>query len=571
MTQSWRSLPDLLAQRAAERPDGRAYVWVDEHLSEEAVLTWGELHDRSLAVAAQLAAQCEPGDRALLVFPPGLDFIAAYFGCLYAGVIAVPVNPPRREVVQGATRAVVSDCEPRAVLTLGALVEFMQRPIEAVCGELRWIAVDQVSGGATGFASSPCRPDDVAFLQYTSGSTSDPKGVMVTHGNLVANQEMIKVAFGNEGSPTVVGWTPFFHDQGLIGNVLQPLYLGSTAVFMSPLAFGRRPLLWLKAISKYRAPISGAPNFAFDVCVARAASGRDALDDLDLSCWKLAYDGAEPIRAETLRRFAETFGPYGFSPEALCPCYGLAEGTLIVTGVKQGTGARAVAADATQLGQGRLVEAPTGGRTLVGSGRVLPQEDVLIVDPDTGRPCPQGRIGEIWVWGPHVAKGYWRRPEATARTFGARPAGTDGRTYLRTGDLGAIHAGELFVVGRIKDLIIVRGRNIYPQDIEFTSQSAHPALRKGACAAFSVPADDGERLVVVQEVKRDQDADPAEVAAAMRAAIVREHEIALGDLVLTPAQTLDKTTSGKIRRAAARKRYLEEGFAAWEPARPAFA
>jgi acyl-CoA synthetase (AMP-forming)/AMP-acid ligase II len=560
------SLPEMLQGRAARQSAERAYVFVDEHLHEEASLTYGELHARALAVAGQLTSQCEPGDRALLVFPPGLDFIVAYFGCLYAQVIAVPVNPPRKEVVQGATRSIVSDCAPSVVLTLNAMVDFMKPALESVCSELRWLAVDQIADGHTDFEPLPCSPDSTAFLQYTSGSTSDPKGVMVSHGNITANQEMIRRAFGHDRHSTVAGWAPLFHDQGLIGNVLQPLWCGATGILMSPLVFTRWPLLWLSVISRYRVHTSGGPNFAFEICVARAGGGRNVPQDLDLSCWKTAFNGAEPIRPDTLRRFTETFAPYGFSEKALYPCYGLAEATLLVAGSKKGRGPRTVEADIEELGRGRFAETPAGcGRTLVGSGRVLPEQQLRIVDPETGYRCATNEIGEIWVSGPHVAKGYRGRPETTAHIFGARCEGEPDRTYLRTGDLGVVIDDELYIVARLKDLIIIRGRNVYPHDIELTSQSAHPVLRKGACAAFAVPGGDGEKLVVVQEVRREQQADPADVAQSIRAAIVREHDIALGDLVLTTARELSKTSSGKIMRAAASKRYREGGFAVWVP------
>ncbi len=566
------SLPEVLARRAAEQPDVRAYAFVDEHLDEQAALTYGELHARALAVAARLREACAPGDRALLVFPPGLDFVVAYFGCLYAGVIAVPVNPPRREVVQGATRSVVSDCAPSVVLTLGAMVGFMTPALEGVCGALRWVAVDEVEPDAPDFAIQPSAPEDIAFLQYTSGSTSDPKGVMVTHGNLVANERMICRAFGHDERSTVVGWAPLFHDQGLIGNVLQPLWVGASAILMSPLVFSRWPLLWLSAVSKYRAHSSGGPNFAFELCVVRAAGGRKVPEDLDLSSWKVAFNGAEPIRPDTVRRFTETFAPYGFDPGAMYPCYGAAEATLLVSGSAKGRGPRTLEADADALGRGRLVDVPAGeGRTLVGSGLVLPGEEVRIVDPETGRAAAEDEVGEIWVSGPQVARGYWRRPELTERTFGAEVEGEPGRTYLRTGDLGAVVDGELYVIGRLKDLIIIRGRNYYPHDIEQTVQLAHPALRRGCCAAFAVTDRGDERLVVVQEVKRDQDADPGEVGGTIREAVVREHEISVSDLVLTLPQQLQKTSSGKIMRAAARARYLGEGFAAWTPETPSLA
>jgi acyl-CoA synthetase (AMP-forming)/AMP-acid ligase II len=383
---------------------------------------------------------------------------------------------------------------------------------------------------------------------------------MVSHRNLAANQEMIRRAFGHDRHSALVGWAPFFHDQGLIGNVLQPLYVGATSILMAPTTFIRRPLLWLSAISRYRAHTSGGPNFAFDICVAQAARG--PVPDLDLSCWKVAFNGAEPIRPQTLQRFAQTFAPFGFDPKALYPCYGLAEATLLVSGSGKGRGPRAIEADIDELGHRRYVAAPPGrGRTLPGSGLVLPQESLRIVDPGTGRSCRPMEIGEIWISGEHVARGYWRRPEATAETFRAADD-ESGRTYLRTGDLGLVVDGEVYVVGRLKDLVIIRGRNYYPQDIEHTVQSAHPALRAGGCAAFSIPGADGERLVVVQEIRPEQwpTADVSDIAGSIRAAIAREHELSVGDLVLTASGGLPKTSSGKIMRAAARKRYLEAGF-----------
>ncbi|ETA02170.1 acyl-CoA synthetase (AMP-forming)/AMP-acid ligase II [Frankia casuarinae] len=566
-------LPEVLQNRAARQPARRAYVFVDEHEAEKAVLTYGDLHARALAVAGELIRRCRPGDRALLLFPPGLDFIVAYFGCLYAQVIAVPVNPPRRNLIQDATRSIIKDCEPSAVLTVGAMVEHIRPVVESIRGPLPWLPVDQVADetnetdqAGTSFRPRPCPPDSVAFLQYTSGSTSDPKGVMVSHRNLAANQEMIRRAFDHDQDSTFVGWAPFFHDQGLIGNILQPLYLGATSILMAPMTFIRWPLRWLSAISRYRAHTSGGPNFAFDVCVARAARGD--VPDLDLSCWKVAFNGAEPIRHETLRRFSAIFAPHGFDEKAFYPCYGLAEATLLVTGSRKGRGPRALEADVEALGHRRYVPASGGrGRSLVGSGLVLPEEELRIVDPETGRPCPADEVGEIWVSGDQVAQGYWRRPEATAEVFHAEFDGETGRAYLRTGDLGLLVDGEVYVVGRLKDLVIIRGRNYYPHDIELTVQSAHPALRPGGCAAFSVPGADSEKLVVVQEIRDEQrlTADARDVAASIRAAVTREHDLSVNDLVLALPGRLQKTSSGKIMRAAARNRYLAAGFEIWEP------
>ncbi|WP_018503153.1 fatty acyl-AMP ligase [Parafrankia discariae] len=566
-----RLLPDVLRARAALEPARTAYVFVNEREEETATVTYGELHARALAVAGELSRACEPGDRALLVFPQCLDFVVAFFGCLYARVIAVPVHPPHRDGVQDSTRRIVDDCEPAAVLTLAAMAEQLRAALASPRGAAALIPVDRtpadrVPAGPADVDPADVDPAGIAFLQYTSGSTSDPKGVMVSHGNLAANEEMIRRAFGHDPDSTVVGWAPFFHDQGLIGNVLQPLYAGATSVLMSPTAFIRWPLLWLSLISRYRAHTSGGPNFAFEACVARAARG--GVPDLDLSCWQVAFNGAEPVRHDTLRRFAETFAPHGFDERALYPCYGLAEATLLVTGSVKGRGARVVEAAAEDLRAGRYTPAPAGGgRTLVGSG-ALPRDGALrIVDPRTGRSAPPDRIGEIWVAGDHVAQGYWNRPPASAEAFRAEHTDEPGRDYLRTGDLGLVVDDELYVVGRLKDLVIIRGRNHYPQDLEHTAQSAHPALRPGGCAAFSVPGADREKLVIVQEVRGEfrRRADPVEVAGAIRAAVVREHQVSVGDLVLTLPGRLQKTTSGKIMRAAARRRYLRDAFDRWTP------
>ncbi|NNH68337.1 fatty acyl-AMP ligase [Nocardia uniformis] len=551
-------LPEILRQRAATEPDRTAYIFLDDHGAETAVLSYGELHARALAVAAELGSRCAPGDRALLVFPQCPEFIVAYFGCLYAGMLAVPLNPPRRNQIKDATRSIVRDCDPAAVLSLELFVEPLSAALDQLCPGAHWLAVDRMSTPAAGFEPVRSSAADVAFLQYTSGSTAAPKGVMVTHGNLVANQEMIRRGFGHNRESTVVGWAPFFHDQGLIGNVLQPLYVGATSVLMSPSAFIRRPLLWLSAISRYRAHTSGGPNFAFDACTARGAAAADL--DLDLSSWRVAFNGAEPIRADTLRRFAEAFAPYGFQPGAWYPCYGLAEATLLVTGSTPGEGPRFLEVDTAALRERRYVR-PIGERakTLVSSGRVLADEDVRIVHPDSGDPAPPDRVGEIWVSGGHIASGYWHNPAATAHTFGI-----EGR-YLRTGDLGMLVDGELYVVGRTKDMIIIRGRNFYPQDLEQTAQSAHPVLQSGACAAFAVPGRDGEQLVMVHELRHADAADTADLTAAIKAAIIAEHEIAPAAVILTAPGQVQRTSSGKIMRTAARTRYLANQFVLWTP------
>ena len=411
------------------------------------------------------------------------------------------------------------------------------------------------------------RPEDIAFLQYTSGSTSDPKGVMVTHGNLIENLEMIRQTLGNTQQSTYASWVPLYHDMGLILNVLQSLYLGSLCVLLAPVTFIQRPLKWLRAIHDYQAEVAGAPNFAFDLCVQRFRA--DQVEGLDLSCWKLAFNAAEPVRADTIERFTATFGEYGFEPRAIYPLYGMAEATLLISSGQRGAGPviRTVSLDAFRRHQ---IAAPISNddvHRVVGCGQNIVGQRIAIVDPETRRRLKAERLGEVWVGGPHVCKGYWRNPDATRSTFQARIEGED-EPWLRTGDVGFMDpAGELFITGRIKDMIIVRGINYYPQDIENTVYNSHPALRRHCGAAFSVLTENNEeKVVLVQEVERThrRRLEIAEIAACIREAVANEHEIALDSIVLIRPGAIPKTTSGKIQRSLARRMWLQNSFQAVE-------
>jgi amino acid adenylation domain-containing protein len=550
---------DLLRTRAREAPDGLAYVFLQDGEEEAERLTFAELDARARSLAAWLQRRQPVGERALLLFPPGLDFVAAFFGCLYAGAVAVPSYPPapvRPGRGQPRLRSIVEDAAPRFVLTTAGLAP----RLDALAGEMpgfgtaeRLVTDDVPAGLADDWSPPELTAETIAFLQYTSGSTSDPKGVMVSHGNLLHNEEVIRAACGHDERSTFVSWLPMYHDMGLIGGVLQPLYTGASCVLMAPVAFLQRPVRWLRAISRWRAHTSGAPDFAYDLCVRKIPPEQRA--ELDLSNWRIAFDGSEPVRARTLAAFTEAFSPCGFRPSAFFPCYGLAEATLIVSGE-----ARA---------EGPVVEADgDGSRQRVGCGPAGLGLDVAIVDPERLEPGPSGAEGEIWVTGPSVARGYWNRPELSESTFGARLAGREER-FLRTGDLGFQRDGRLFVTGRSKDLIIVRGRNHYPQDLELTVADSHPALSGGAGAAFAVETEQGEAVVVVQEVdvRRRPDAGTLEeILGTVRQALAEEHELPVQAVLLVRPGGVPKTTSGKVQRALCKQRFLEgllEPVAEW--------
>jgi amino acid adenylation domain-containing protein len=560
------TLVELLRLRAKQQPDDLAYRFLPSGQINGNIEEWTYrgLDLRARTIAAQLQEASAEGERALLLYPPGLEFISAFLGCLYAKVVAVPAYPPhptRLDRTLPRLRAIAQDSGARFILTTRSLANNQTLVSQAPeMADACWIATDQpVEHIASAWRQPEITGETLTFLQYTSGSTGQPKGVINTHANLLHNERLIAQRFGSDSSIHVVGWLPLFHDMGLIGNVLHPLYLGASCTLMSPLAFLQRPMRWLEAISHFRGNISGGPNFAYDLCARKALPHE--LGRLDLSSWAVAYNGSEPIRKDTIDRFAATFAPCGFQPEAFYPCYGLAEATLFVTGVDRNAPPSYRTVKTEELERNLVVDAPpddAAAKTLVSIGLTGLGQKVVIVNIDTLAPCPPQTVGEIWVSGPSVASGYWNRPEESVRTFGARLTEGDSTCFLRTGDLGFMIDGELFITGRLKDLIILRGRNLYPQDIELTLEHAHPAVRPWSSAAFSVDVDGEERLGVATEADmRGEGADPQEVIDAIRRAVAEEYGAHVYAVLLIKPRTIPKTSSGKIRRHACRKGFLE--------------
>jgi acyl-CoA synthetase (AMP-forming)/AMP-acid ligase II len=575
-----RTLVELLRMRALSRPEGLAYSFLEDGEVEIENVTFGGLDQRARSIGALLQDLKAEGARVLLLYPPGLDYIAAFFGCLYAGAIAVPIYPPRPNRTLARLQEVVADAGAKIALTSKKTLAGLRSSLPNSVGldELLWLDTETALPDISRAWRQPeLQADSLAFLQYTSGSTSQPKGVMVSHGNLLYNAQMTDRAFENKEDFTYVSWLPLYHDMGLIGTVLQPMYAGVPSILMSPLAFLQKPFRWLNAISRYHATVSGGPNFAYDLCVRKITPEQRA--SLDLSSWRVAFNGAEPVRTETLVRFTETFKEAGFRSEAFYPCYGLAEATLFVSGGLSTAEpiVRNIDAQSFERGLAPVAAVETeSDRKLVGCGRAWLDERIAIVDPESLLECPPDRVGEIWVSGPHIAKGYWKRGEESARTFHAFVADTGEGPFLRTGDLGFLRSGELFIAGRLRDLIIIDGRNHYPQDIEETVELSHPAVRPGCCAAFPIDTDGKERLVIVAELdrsyhngqrsgasERDQTNSPADpqtgrdaIARIVRRAVSERHDVEAHSICLVKLGSIPKTSSGKLRRSACRTAFL---------------
>lgn len=560
------NLVEILRWRSQRQPEQRAYTFlIDGKVEASYYLTYADLDCQARAIGAKLQ-QCRAlGERALLLYPPGLEFIAAFCGCLYSGVIAIPAPPPDAARLKRSLprlQAIAKDAQASLVLTTSRILSMVEdlRSQVPEFQAMRWLATEEIESELAEEWSAPAvSSETLAYLQYTSGSTSTPKGVMVSHGNLMHHSAYLNKACGYTPDSVTVTWMPYFHDYGLVEGLIQPLYNGTPCFVMSPFAFIKRPMHWLGAISRYKGTHSQAPNFAYDHCVRKISP--EQRSTLDLSSWRAAGNAAEPINPKVLESFLEAFKSCGFRAQAFCPAYGLAEDTLLVSSSRQTDAPVLCKLDAAALEKNRIVDASKHDfivRTVVGCGRLVGNTLVAIVNPETLTKCAPDQVGEIWVSDPSVAQGYWNRLEETERTFGAHLADTGEGPFLRTQDLGFLKDGELFITGRIKDLLIIRGTNHYPQDIEWTVQRSHPALRPEHGAAFSVDYDGSERLVIAQEIERRyQNLDGDEVVGAILQAVAEYHELEVYAVLLLKTGSILKTSSGKIQRQACRAGFVD--------------
>jgi acyl-CoA synthetase (AMP-forming)/AMP-acid ligase II len=571
------TLVQLLRYRAQYQPHKTAYIFLRDGETKEDKITYFELDRQARAIAWRLRSLIPSGSRVLLIYPynAGIEFITAFFGCLYAGIVAVSSNPPQTRSAVRSLQGRLASSEAKVILTTKQLVGKIKNQLaDSLSGEalneLIWLTIQEIGiDRADDWHEPDINKDTLAFLQYTSGSTGMPKGVMITHECMMSNQQMLELAFDGNEQSVGVGWLPLFHDMGLIGNVLHSLYLGIPCVLMSPISFIQKPIRWLQAVSRYKGTISGGPNFAYDLLCRQVTQKQK--ENLDLSSWDLAFCGAEPIRTETIEEFARSFADCGFRPEAFYPCYGMAEATLFITGGLK-TDLPVIKSFAeTALEQNRVVIADSQQkqvRSVIGCGRAWLDEKIVIVDPQSLTQCPDDRIGEIWVASKGVAKGYWNMPEETERTFQAYVKDTGEGPFLRTGDLGFLLDEELFITGRLKEVMMFWGLSHYPQHIEQTVEKCHPALHPNGGAAFAISVAGEERLAIAHEIERShrQHLMVNEVVEAIRWTVFREHLIDVHAITLLKPGSLPRTSSGKIQRRLCREQFLAgslKGIGEW--------
>ena len=574
------TLVDILRNRVMDRPNQTIYNFLVDGETEELSLTYARLEQEAKAIATYLQSVTSPQDRVLLLFPAGLDYITAFFGCLYAGVIAIPAYPPRPNRSLSRIYNILQNAQTNLALTNSETLQSLERQLERTpeLKDLHWIATDTIDiAGQKDWQEPDISLESIAFLQYTSGSTAEPKGVKIAYKNLLHNLEAIHRCFEHSPQSKGVIWLPPYHDMGLIGGILQPLYGGFPVTLMSPLMFLQNPLRWLKAISRTQATTSGGPNFAYDLCVRKLKP--EQLTGLDLSSWQVAFNGAEPINQETLNRFAKTFAPYGFDSSAFYPCYGMAEATLIISGGYSRSAVVTKTVKGKALEQNKIVPAHVDephSRTLVSCGKSLLDQKIAIANPETLASCQPEEVGEIWVSGSSIAQGYWRQPEVTKATFDAYLKDSNAGPFLRTGDLGFLDRGELFFTGRLKDTIVIKGRNHYPQDIERTVEEVNSWIRPSCVASFSVEIQGEEKLIILAEVERkywssnrssktnnngsSEVIEVKDLTQSIKREIAKNHDLQAYTILLLKPGSLPKTSSGKIQRHACRSEFLSNNL-----------
>ncbi len=557
------SLVEILRYRAQHQPNQVAYIELENGETERKRLTYAQLDAEARAIATHLQALGASGSTVLLTFPlsEGLAFTAAFFGCLYSGAIAITAWPPLNESLLSELQYKAADAEAKFALSTNSFLAQLQAPLAATppLNDIHWVATDTLSPeSAESWQMPEVTDSSLAYLQYTSGSTGLPKGAMISHGNVLDNLGLIYNTCQYTDQDIGICWLPLYHDLGLVGAVIQPVYAGGPAVIMSPVDFILKPLRWLQAISRYRGTTSGGPNFAYELCCRKITP--EQIAELDLGSWAIAVNGAEPVLAETLEKFAKTFAPAGFRKEAFCPAYGMAETTVMVslTERTEVPTVEFVQRSALEQNKIKLAERESESRTVVGCGQIGENHPVAIVNPDTLERCEPDEVGEVWVAGGSVAQGYWNRPEVTEDTFNARIAGTGEGPFLRTGDMGFVQDNELFITGRIKDVIILWGNNHYPHFLEATIEKSHPALRPGGVAVFGVEVDGEERLAVVQEIESRalKSLDAEGVIGAIRQNLGMHHMLEAHAIALVRPGSTPKTPTGKTQRSACKQKYL---------------
>lgn len=561
MLQEHKSLIDWLRFHATNKPNQKAYTFLIDGEEQELNVTFGQLDDQARLVGRHLQEMGLAGERILLLYPYGIDYVISFLACIYAGAIAVPAYPIRKNQSLNRLESIVSNSEATLALVHNKASDTIQFAKSDILKGIKLFSLSDFADMSMieKWINPNVSLDDIAFLQYTSGSTGIPKGVMVTHKNIAHNQEQIQAGFQTSEKTIGVSWLPLYHDMGLIGSLLQPLFLGAYCVFLTPEAFVQKPIRWFKAISKYKATTSAAPNFAYDLCVKSISL--DQMEGIDLSSWTLASNGAEPVRIDTMQSFAEKFGNYGFKIESFYPCYGMAEATLIVAGGKASTKPTVIAVDKNKIGLNELeflAKGDSNSRLFVGCGESLCGQEIVIVNPENQEVLSENKIGEIWVTGESVTRGYWGMEEISNKSFNLSLKDFPAKSFVKSGDLGFFHNDNLYITGRIKDVIIINGVNFYPQDIELSVEESHISLKQGCGATFSVEIAGEEKLIITQEVERvhTNNLNHEEVYAAIRNAVIQEHNLIPYTIVLLRVMSIPKTSSGKIQRHACKEAFL---------------